>query len=208
MEMTATPPGLRAAILALPLALAAAACAPVGPVPTATLPPDAVTGAGDPTRAAIIGTASAFSSPDRLAGRPAEAARAVANYEYLAVELPTGPRWRGFTGTLEGQLLEGRAELRQALGIAPDAPPQAVIDSLYAASRALSAGDQAAAERLLSPPTYQGGGAATLQRLAALPPMPRVNVAAAGAAGELHRMDTQGQFRSQGADSPGGAGYR
>lgn len=202
--MTGMRLGLRAMILTLPAVLAVAACAPRTPVPVAVLPADAVVGAGDPTRAAIIGTSTAFATPGRLAGRPAEAARAVANYEYLTVELPNGPRWREFAGTLEGQLVEGRAELRSALGIAPGAPPQAVIESLYAASRALAAGDQPAAERLLSQPIYQGGGTATLQRLAALPPLPRANFAASSAASELNRMDTQGQYR--GGHGPGGGG--
>ncbi len=57
---------------------------PAVPIPSAVLPPDAVEGAGDPTRAAILNTAYAFGSPAGLAGRPDEAARAVANYEYLA----------------------------------------------------------------------------------------------------------------------------
>ncbi|RYI94834.1 MAG: hypothetical protein EON47_20395, partial [Acetobacteraceae bacterium] len=128
----------------------------------ATLPNDAVTGAGDPTRAAIIGTAYAFNTPASLAGQPAAAARAVANYEYLATELPYGPRWRGFSGTISPDFATGLAELRPAVGIAPNAPAQPVVQSLYAASRALSAGDQPAAERALSNPAFPNGGAATL----------------------------------------------
>lgn len=196
----------------LALLLLAGGCAPQGggggaqpaaPPTSAVLPPDAVVGAGDPTRAAILNAAYAFASPANLAGRPAEAARAVANYEFLAVELPTGPRWREFAPTLAGELAAGRAELRGVLGIAPTAPPQAVIDSLYAASRALRAGDTAAAERILSAPIYTAGGAATLQRLAALPPVPRANVAASHAQAELLRMDQEGRERG-----PGGVGGR
>ena len=60
---------------ALALLLAATACG--GPVaPYASLPGDAVVGAGDPTRAAIFGSAYAFGAPDSLAGRPDAAARA------------------------------------------------------------------------------------------------------------------------------------
>ncbi len=83
---------LRGLLVALPLLVGS--CAGAGPpLPSAVLPPDAVEGAGDPTRAAIINTAYAFNAPASLAGRPDEAARAVANYEHLVVEIPTGPRW-------------------------------------------------------------------------------------------------------------------
>ena len=88
-------PGLRSLVLSATLLSGCVAAGP--PVPSVTLPPDAVQGAGDPTRAAIIGTAYAFGNPASLAGRPAEAARAVAQYEYLTVEIPTGPRWIGFS---------------------------------------------------------------------------------------------------------------
>ncbi len=69
---------LRGLLVALPLL---GGCAGFGaPIPSAVLPPDAVEGAGDPTRAAIINTAYAFNAPASLAGRPDEAARAVATY--------------------------------------------------------------------------------------------------------------------------------
>ena len=68
---------LRGLLVALPLL---GGCAGLGgPVPSAVLPPDAVEGAGDPTRAAILNTAYAFGNPASLVGRPDEAARAVAN---------------------------------------------------------------------------------------------------------------------------------
>lgn len=192
---------LRAALLLLPLA----GCANLPVPPPAALPFDAVQGAGDPTRSAIIGTAYALGTPSSLAGRPGDAARAAANYEHIAVEIPTGPRWRGFSPILGGQLAAGRDELRAALGIAPEAPPQAVIDGLYAAGRALRVGDGAAAERLLSPPVFQAGGAATLQRLAALPLLPRASIAANLTASELDRQE-RGDTRRGGGGGSGGRG--
>ncbi len=200
------PTGRRALTLSGPALaiLLMVGCAPGGaggPEPTyAVLPPDAVVGAADPTRSAILNTAYAFASPANLAGRPVDAARAVANFEYIAVELPTGPQWREFTPTLAGQLEAGRAELRNVVGIAPGAPPQAVIDSLYAASRALRAGDRVAAERILASPAFTAGGEATIQRLAALPPVPLVNVAASKAQAELIRKDQQGRENEGGRD--------
>lgn len=168
---------------------AAAACAPATPTPSAVLPPDAVQGAGDPTRAAILHTADAFSSPARLAGRPEEAARAVAEVEYLAVELSTGPRWVGLSPLVSQQMQGAQAELRGVLGIPPSAPPQAVIDQLFAASRALRAGDQAGAAAALSPAVFPAGGRATLERLANLPPLPRTAAATALAQQEMTRSD-------------------
>lgn len=173
---------------------AVVACAPVAVPPSAALPPDAVRGAGDPTRAAILHTADAFSGPARLAGRPEEAARAVAEVEHLAVELSTGPRWVGLSPLVGQQMQGARAELRGVLGIPPGAPPQAVIDQLFAASRALRAGDQAGAAAALSPAIFPAGGSATLARLASLPPLPRTAAATAFAQQEMVRSDTERQF--------------
>ncbi len=188
---------LRGLLVALPLLVGS--CAGVGaPIPSAVLPPDAVEGAGDPTRAAIINTAYAFNAPASLAGRPDEAARAVANYEHLAVEIPTGPRWVAFSPLVGLELQRGLEEVRNAVGVAPGAPPQPVVDALYAASRALRAGDTEAARRPLSPPLFPAGGEATLARLAALPPLPRAGFAAAFAAREMNRQDSQDGRRGGG----------
>lgn len=198
-------PSLVMPSLALAALLVAGCVAPDQPPQGyATLPADAVVGAGDPTRAAIIGTAYAFGTPASLAGQPGAAARAVANFEYLATELPYGPRWRGFSGTISADYTAGLQELRQTIGIAPQAPAQPVVQALYAASRALAAGDQAAAERSLAAPPFMAGGPATLQRLAALPPMPRVAAASSRAAQELDRQDRLGSPRDSGGGGGGG----
>jgi hypothetical protein len=175
-----------AAVLALSLPLLSACGGPVPP--HAGLPPDAVAGVGDPTRAAIVSTAYAFNTPASIARRPAEAARAAAQVEHLATEIPYGPRWVEFSFLVGRELMAARGELRSALGIAPDAPPQAVVDALYAASRALAAGDNTAAERVLPPPAFRDGRA-TLARLASLPPLPRTGTATALTDRELLRVD-------------------
>ncbi len=190
---------MRPAAVAFALSLPLLACgAPAQPY--ASLPPDAVVGAGDPTRVAIVSSAYAFNTPASLARRPAEAARAAAQVEHLASEIPYGPRWVEFS-PLVGRELAARGELRSALGIAPDAPPQAVVDALFAASRALAAGDGAAAERVLPPPAFRDGRA-TLSRLAGLPPLPRTGSATALTDRELLRVDQMN--RSDGGD--GGRG--
>ncbi|HYF08952.1 MAG TPA: hypothetical protein VD970_15120, partial [Acetobacteraceae bacterium] len=178
----------------------------VPPVQTARLPADAVqAGAADPDRAAILATAHAFGAPGTLAGRPADAARAVANLEYLAASLPTDPRWFGMNPTVGLSLARGRDEARAALGIAPDAPPQPVIDRLYAASRALRAQDRTAAETTLAGAPFTAGGAGTLTRLAALPALPRANEAGALALAELWRLQDQGREGGAGGGEGGGA---
>jgi hypothetical protein len=180
--------------LLLPALPVLAGCVPAGPPPPSVgLPPDAVEGAGDPTRAAILNTAYVFGNPASVAGRPAEAARAVANYEYLTVEIPTGPRWVGFSPVVGLELRRGLEDVRAATGIAAGAPPQPVVDALYAAARALRAGDAEAAERILAPPLFPAGGAATVARLAALPPLPRAGFATSLAAGEMNRLDQDGR---------------
>ena len=175
------------------------ACVPAAaPGPTASLPFDAVQGAGDPTRSAIFSTAYAFNNPGGLAD-PAVAARASANLEWLATSIPQDPRY-SYAPTLNGQLALARAELHAALLVAPGAPPQAVVDGLYGAHRAIRAGDRAGAVRAL-PALAFPDGQATLLRLAAMPPMPQAAAAMAAAEGELNRTD---QDRLNGRRSGGG----
>jgi len=181
---------------ALPLAalLALGACTLPPPPETASLPADAVVGAGDPLNSAVANTSVAFSSPALLAGRPAQAARAVAQMEWLAVEMPTNPRLTSVSPSIIGQMAAARAEWRAALGIAPDAEAQPVINGLYAAARALNAqqGDPAAA---LSGPAFPQGGQATLTRLAALPSLPLTNSAAVTATDVIRQRDSQSNRR-------------
>ncbi|GGC48065.1 hypothetical protein GCM10011504_28130 [Siccirubricoccus deserti] len=173
-----------------------AGCA-VAPASHAVLPNDAVVGAGDPTRAAIIGSAYAFASPGTMAGRPDAAARAAAQVEFLATEIPAGPRWTGYDRLVGQELVAARDELRLALGVAPDAPPQVVVDALYNASRALRSGDQAAAALALPGPVFRDGPA-TLARLGDLPPLPRTRLATALTNQEFLRVEQDGRINGGG----------
>ena len=193
-----------AALLCLPLL---AGCTPPQQPPNgwATLPNDAVVGAGDPVRAAMINTAYVFGNPASVAGRPDQAARAVANYAFLTVEMPYGPRWRGFNPNVGTELA-----LRHAGGaVRPSASPRTCRPRRWsmgcmARPARCSAGDAAAAERILSPPVFTLGGAATVQRLSAMPVLPR---AAAGANLALQEMDRQDRLGSpRGNDGGGGGG--
>jgi hypothetical protein len=154
---------------------------------TATLPEDAYFGAGDPLRSAINNTTVAFSAPSQLAGKPAQAARAVAEMEYLNVEISTNPRSYGGSVTASTVFPGAQREWRAALGISPSAPPQAVIDSMFAAARALQSGQPRSAEVVFSQPIFTLGGPATLARLASLPNLPVTNTAAQEASRVLRR---------------------
>jgi hypothetical protein len=170
----------RSLMIALP-ALGVSACAGLAPVETASLPRNFVDGAGDPTRAAAISAGSAFGNPRQLAGQPGRAARAIAQMEYLAVELPSSPMLRNQAGTLQPELQAARREWRGALGVAPNAPAQRVINGLLAASQAIEDGRQDALRAALTSDVFTAGAEGTVARLGALPPLPRTAQAAASA---------------------------
>lgn len=168
---------MRRAILLAALLLAAC----VGGPPPEPVPDRPTIGAGDPAHQAVLVAAYAFGDTRRLAGRPADAARAVADLEWLAVALPQDFRWTGATPLLFGQLRDARAELRGVLGIPPDASPVAVSQRLRTVARLLDEGRPEDAAAAL-------GGEAALDRLGALPRLPRAAAATALAQSELGRM--------------------
>ena len=160
---------------------------------TASLPEDAYSGAADPMRSAINNTTIAFSSTSQLAGRPGQAARAVAEMEYLKVEVSSNPRSFGGSTTASTIFPTAQAEWRTALGIQPSAQPQAVIDAMFAVLRAMNGGNRQAAEAALSQPIFTLGGPGTLTRLANLPSLPVTNNAAQEA-GRVLRRTGLGRF--------------
>lgn len=160
--------GAAAAALTL---LALAGCTPPAP---ATLPPVASQLDYDPMRAAIRGAADAFAYPEALANRPREAAIAVAQLEFLAVEMMTPRRNLDFSGIIAPGLQAARYEVRSWLGIPHSAPPQAVIDALTANPPQLS-----------QPALFTAGPDETLRRLSAMPRLPQANTATAAARQEL-----------------------
>jgi hypothetical protein len=175
------------------LAVALGACAPLPPQDQAALPADVGLGIADPGRNAILNTAFVFSSASNLAGQPADAALAIAQAEFLAVDLNVNQRWREFSPLVQMAFTRARTEWRGAIGIQPDALPQAVINALFSARYALQQGDGARAAASLPAPLFQGGGQATLARLAALPPLPQTASAARSAEGELMRQQRGGR---------------
>jgi len=169
---------------ALALLLGLAACATADPAA------DHLGGHGDPVRGAALAAPSLFAGTAALAGQPARAALAAVQMEVIADAFRSDPRWQHEV-TLPGWHATGvaRAALREAIGIAPDAPTDLVVMALRDAAAALDAGRVTRAEAALTGPAFLLPGDQVLARLARLPPLPRVAEGAAAAAAEIRRRD-------------------
>ena len=172
---------------AIALLLLLSGCAGLHPVvpDTARLPAGALGSGFDPDVTAMNLAAWAFADSSRTYGRPVDAARAAASLEYVAGEFYTSPRWANIDALTKEQLLQGRIELRDALGVAPGASSQQVVDGLTGAASALAAGNQAGAVLALSGPAFPLGGEQELARLSNLPYMQMANVSTIKAVNEL-----------------------
>ncbi|GGI98385.1 hypothetical protein [Neoroseomonas lacus] len=142
----------------------------------AGLSPDAVT--SDPIRRAGQEAASFFRSPE--ANKPAAAARAIADTEFLAANVPVGPRWRSSSPTAITQLAQARNQGRAALDIPASAPAQGVIDGLLAAAAALDVDRRPGVARALPRSIFRAGPNTTVQRLSQPPRIRSVGPALAG----------------------------
>ncbi len=130
-----------------------------------------------------------WAAASRTAGQPAEGARAVGGLDYLAGALNTSPRWVFISAITKLQLLQARRDVRHALGIAPDAPSQLIVDRMNDVFNALSGTNgqgqnRRAALTALSDPAFTLGPDATLDRLTHLPFVQMANVATTRAAAE------------------------
>jgi len=173
----------RGGLLALPLLCLVAACAadPAG---------NYLFGFGDPVRGAALFAPRNLGDTSRWAGQPAEAAQAAAQLEFLADAMRTSPRYAPVVNpAVTTQLDLARDEMRQFLGIAPAAEPAVVIAGLRRAAAALDRGSRAEAEAALAGPTFTAGPLVTLERLGAMPRLPRTSAAASLAASEIARLD-------------------
>jgi hypothetical protein len=151
-------------------------------------------GFGDPVRGAALNAPRLLGDTSRLAGRPAQAALAAVQLEVIADAFRTDPRYmHEVSGTARATVEAGRAELRRAIGIAPQAPPAMVIGQLREAATALEGSSLARAEAALTGPAFPNGGAATLAQLGRLPFLPRVSEAAGAANAEIARLDGRGR---------------
>lgn len=165
------------------LTLAALGGCATAPLPSvAHAPPNAFGVMADPDIAAINLAAWFFATPSRLQGHPAEAARALAALDYAAGSFATSLRWSGLPPLDRDNLVAARAKMRHALGIAPHAPSQAVVDGLLTAFDDLEAGNQAGARAALAAPVFP---ADMLAKLSHMPFLPSVNVATMTLANDL-----------------------
>ena len=165
---------MRHRVLVLAMTALLASCTPTPPPSTARLPPGAFGGNGDNDIWAINTAEWAFASPARTRGNPIDAIRAVLAIEYLAGELSTSPRWDFMSRLTKLEMLEARQEVRATLGIAENAPSQAVANALLALSLNPT---PAAADVLLKPPVFTLSPAETLTRIENLPYLQMANIA-------------------------------
>jgi hypothetical protein len=183
---------MRRPLAALLLAATAAACGPLPPPPDTSRLPPGVFGPLDQDVPATLYAQYAFADAGRTYGNPVAGAQAVLAMDYIAGELNTSPRWVNIAATTQLQLLQARAATRAAVGIAPNAPSQLVVDSLVAARNDLASGDQAGAIKALDNPAFPAGGAHTVEALANLPFIEIANVATQQAAEQLFGPDDAG----------------
>jgi hypothetical protein len=152
-------------------------------------------GFGDPVRGAALNAPRLLGDTSRWAGDPVQAALAAVQIEVLADAFRNDPRYAPeVSGPAQHSLTLGRDEMRRTIGVAPDAPADAVIAQLRAAAAALEAGSPARAEAALTGPMFPAGPQQTLARLSRLPYLPRVSEAAGAANAEIRRLD--GRTRS------------
>lgn len=164
---------------------------PIVPVPTSLR-----RGAGDPAVAAVGVTAYVFGQPRVVAGRPADAADAVAQLEWITVELATDQRWIGLRALVVPNLRIGRAEVRQAFGIPADTTPTAAVEAFDAVAQSLRGFDVTGAGAALEPLTGRAGISRALDLLDGMPVFPRAAFATAEAqrgVSELARRSTLGR---------------
>lgn len=159
-------------------------------------PPGLFAVSADPVRTALAATTQAFADQgSQLRGRPAEAARAAAQLEYL---IAVAPGAVPLSRAAEIALLAARSELRAALGVPEGEAARPVVASLNMAAGALARGDTAAATRALAPV----GGAETLRRLGDTGALPNAEQATIVLSRELSR--NAAELRANAVEDIGG----
>ncbi len=172
--------------LVAPLMLLAAACTPVPQVDTAVVPPLAFGTNEDSETAAVNISSWALSNPARTSNDPADAARALAGVDFLAGDLVSSPRWLGLSPLVKQEMLAARIEIRQAIGVAPGARSQDVVNGLLGAANATVDGNPGSAQLALSAPVFTLGARETYNLLVALPYLRLANVATQDLNGSLN----------------------
>jgi len=141
---------------------------------------------GDNDVGALNFSAWAFAAPANTRDNPVDAVRAAIALEYLPGELRENPRWIGMDPGVNANMAAARDQLRQVLGIRPDAPPQAVVNTLLALSANLEDGNQPAVAALLNTPIFILPPEQTLRVLTNLPYIAKANFATASAVSQMY----------------------
>lgn len=167
---------------ALPwLAVAATILTACGSLPASSprevsLPPGVFGVYEDNDIGAINYAAWAFASPANTRNNPAAAARAIVALEYLPGELTDNPRWVQMDAAIPIRMAQARAQISHILGVAPNAPRQAVVNALLALTWDLQTGNQAAAMQVLQSPVFTLPPDHTLGILSNLPYIQEANL--------------------------------
>ncbi|MGG5823180.1 hypothetical protein [Falsiroseomonas sp. HW251] len=175
------------AMLAIGLLAGCAGMPPPGQIPN--LPANLQQGLAEPGREAINLVSSVFPNPATVRGRPAVAAAAVSDLEWLAASLPVDQRWTSMPPTVAGQVARGRDAVRGTFGIPAEASPNAVIAAFDGAAQALSVGNAQAASAALATVTGAGNAPRAVALLSDLPAIPAAAQAASQAQQGLVQMD-------------------
>lgn len=172
-------------LVLLMLCLSVAGCGSLPATPNTPYLPAGVFGTyQDNDVGAIQQSAWAFASPANTRGNPIAAARGIIALEYLPGALTENPRWIGMDDSIKQNLGKARMEMRQIVGIRPDAPSQLVVNALLALSWDLQTGNQPAASAVLASPVFTYPPAVTLQKLSNLPYVQTANLSTARAEAE------------------------
>jgi hypothetical protein len=128
--------------LAVVAALAMAGCSHGAPDPagTAEMPLNPQGGPELSQDQAIALASWALKSPANTAGDPARAARAIAAEDWLAGQTTLYGNFQAYAPSGQPVWVALRGQARAAIGVAPHAPSQEVVNRLMATAEALSAG--------------------------------------------------------------------
>jgi hypothetical protein len=136
----------------------------------------------DPFYSALTAARENLSNMAEYRGRPAQAARALGQFEFITAELQDKPDLVVLPASVQPQLDSGQQELRTTLGIASGTPPRQVAAALNRFATALEAGQRQDAMHALAQPFFTRGPEGTFDALDNLPPMPAVETAASSLA--------------------------
>src|SRR3954447_3301443 len=169
------PPSMDRRMLLGTLLLAVPACAP-------GQPDFGYATSNDPFYVALTTAYENLSNMAEYRGRPAQAARALGQFEFVTVELQDKPDLVVLPAGVQPQLDSGQQELQTVLGISSGTPPRQVAAALNRFAAAHEAGQRQDAMQALAQPFFTRGPQGTFDALNNLPPMPALQAAASSLA--------------------------